>query len=78
MIKPLIILHAPCPGVEAAFVMNKIQNNTVAYIEDLEVLDKVLNMVPDDTEFQSGTKILSLELVKRLRFERGLDVRPRQ
>ena len=53
---------------------------TKVIINDLEVLDAVLNKLTKlerhCVQMQSLTKTLTVPMVERLRFERGLDPRP--
>lgn len=49
-------------------------------VNDLEVLDTILNKLPKlyihCLTVKSGKKSLSGDMIKRIRFERGLDPRP--
>ncbi len=49
-------------------------------INNLEVLDEILHIITPklrrSLKIHSGNKVLDIKMVERLRFERGLDIRP--
>ncbi len=58
--------------------MRSTPRGIVGFTGDLFVLDELLKIAGPDLEVWSGDKKWDREMLERIRFERGLDPRPRQ
>lgn len=66
----------------AKIALSLIRSGFDVKVDNLEVLDEILtsltNLEESSLIILSGEKEMEIDMVKRLRFDRGLDVRPRQ
>lgn len=79
--KPALILRAAQPHIEANKVLARLRNGQDVEVDNLEVLDEVLKLMTDEDksrfEARTGQQGWDWGLLNRIRFERGLDPRPR-
>lgn len=75
-----IILKKSTHEEKAEALLKELENGCVVETDCLEVLDHILGRLHDrgnlDGEVQAGAKKIPLELAVRMRFDRGLDIRP--
>lgn len=79
--KPGILLVPKNSKAKAEEVLNELKSGKSCKVDCLEVLDDILRLMSEEDESNftiwSGHHHIDWAMIKRLRFDRGLDVRPR-
>lgn len=79
--KPGIILKARDAKSDALKILNDLRNGKSCELDSLEVLDEIIHLATNEDKenflIWTGTKHWSWDMLYRIRFERGLDPRPR-
>ena len=79
--KPGIVLKARDAKSDALKILNDLRNGKSCELDSLEVLDEIIRLATDEDKEKffiwTGMTQWNWDMMYRIRFERGLDPRPR-